>query len=95
MTAFDQAWDLVIKAPRTLEELSHYEEGKCPSCEGTGQQLVTVGTGDTSESKTFNEAMEHSKRNAEQYMSECIACNGTGIPDDEIWGDDGVMEDVE
>jgi len=92
--AFDKAWR-VVKAPRTFEELTHYEEGKCPSCEGTGQQLVTEGTGDTSESTSFAHAKELAGKEASYFMVECVACNGTGVPNDEIWGDDGVMEGFE
>ncbi len=89
--AFDSAWR-VVKTPRTLEEIAHYDEGKCPSCEGTGQQFVTVGSGNTDESTSFAHAKELAGKEASYHMMTCVACNGTGKPDDEIWGDEGEME---
>ena len=89
--SFEKAWSLV-KMPRTLEHLKLYESGKCPSCEGTGQQMVTVGSGDTSQSQSIDEAREMAMRDVEYSMMECVACGGTGVPDDEIWGDEGIME---
>ncbi len=91
MTAFDRAWT-VVKAPRTLEEIAYYEAGKCPSCEGTGQQLVTVGSGNTDGATSFAHAKELAGKDASYHMMTCVACNGTGKPDDEIWGDEGEME---
>jgi hypothetical protein len=82
----------LVKMPRTLEDLKLYESGKCPSCEGTGQQMVTVGSGDTSQSQSIDEAREMAMRDVEYSMMECVACGGTGVPDDEIWGDEGIME---
>jgi hypothetical protein len=92
MSPFDRAWAL-LKMPRTLEEIEHYEAGRCPSCEGTGKQMVTTGSGDTSQSQSIDEAREMAMRDVEYDMMECIACDGTGIPDDEVWGDYGVMEE--
>ena len=92
MSPFDRAWAL-LKMPRTLEEIEHYEAGRCPSCEGTGKQMVTTGSGDTSQSQSIDEAREMAMRDEEYDMMECIACDGTGIPDDEVWGDYGVMEE--
>ena len=91
MTAFERAWSLV-KMPRTLEHLKLYESGKCPSCEGTGKQMVTAGYGDTSQSQSIDEAREMAMRDVDYSMMECVACGGTGVPDDEIWGDEGIME---
>lgn len=92
MNAFDRAWQLV-KMPRTLEDIEHYESGRCPSCEGTGKQMVTIGRGDTSQSQSIDEAREMAMRDVEYSMMECVACGGTGVPDDEIWGDYGIMEE--
>ena len=91
MTAFDKAW-AIAKMPRTLEEITHYEAGRCPSCEGTGQQLITVGSGNTDDSTSFAHARELAGKDTSYHMMECVSCNGTGVPDDEVWGDEGVME---
>ena len=91
MTAFDKAW-AIVKMPRTLEEITHYEAGRCPSCEGTGKQLVTVGSGNTDDSTSFAHARELAGKDTSYHMMECVSCNGTGVPDDEVWGDEGVME---
>ena len=64
---------------RTLEEVKLYENGKCPSCEGYGEQMVTVYDGNV-------------RKNVSYHMQTCVACNGSGMPDKEIWGEMGIME---
>ena len=92
--SFQKAWE-IVKAPRTLEDLTHYEAGRCPSCEGTGEQLVTVASGNTDESTSLPHARELAGKDASYHMMECVACDGTGKPDDEIWGDGGIMDEYD
>jgi len=101
MTAFDRAW-LLVKMPRTLEEIEHYEANRCPSCGGTGQMLVTTNELDPSievDAEDMNDYREKAKNHpkATNIMDtiECVACDGTGIPDDEVWGDEGIMEEFD
>ena len=106
--AFDKAWE-VVKMPRTMEEVMHYEAGRCPSCEGTGKQVVQSsetnattlpavigGTGDLNERiATARELSQTGQIDADLQISmiQCVACDGTGKPDDEVWGDEGIMEE--
>lgn len=108
MTAFDKAWQ-VVKMPRTMEEVMHYEAGRCPSCEGTGKQVVqssevnatnlpTVIGGEDNLDERLATAREMTRTgqidgNLQYSVIPCVACDGTGKPDDDVWGDEGVMEE--
>ena len=108
MTAFDRAW-AVVKMPRTMEEVMHYEAGRCPSCEGTGKQVVPSsegagptlpgvigGTGDLKEWIATARDLSRTggiEADLQITMIPCVACDGTGKPDDEVWGEEGVMEE--
>ena len=97
--AFDKAWE-VVKMPRTMEEVMHYEAGRCPSCEGTGQMMITTNELDPSiefDAEDIDDhrmkARNHPEAVNTMNMIPCVACDGTGKPDDEVWGDEGVMEE--
>ena len=108
MTAFDKAWQ-VVKMPRTMEEVMHYEAGRCPSCEGTGKQVVQssevnatklprVIGGEDNLDERLATAREMTRTgqidgNLQYSVIPCVACDGTGKPDDDVWGDEGVMEE--
>jgi hypothetical protein len=101
MTAFEKAW-AVVKMPRTMEEVMHYEAGRCPSCEGTGQMMIMTNELDPSievDAEDIDDhrmkARNHPEAINNMRMMECVACDGTGKPDDEVWGDEGVMEEEE
>lgn len=74
----------VVKMPRSLEEMQHYEAGRCPQCGGRGAIPVTSTTRYGMGGKTGTPSVN---------VMPCPSCEGSGKPDDEIWGDDGIMEE--
>tara|TARA_R110002020_G_scaffold26498_6_gene85827 strand:- start:7562 stop:7849 length:288 start_codon:yes stop_codon:yes gene_type:complete len=78
---FENAWK-VVKMVRTLEEVRRYEAGRCPQCDGEGTIPISYATrGEDEKRKDFG-----------MSMTRCPTCGGSGKPDEEMWGDDGLVE---
>ena len=80
MSSFDKAWK-IVKMPLSQESSDMFDEGICPQCEGRGEITVSSGTRDG-----FGGKLEDKRIS----VMTCPSCQGTGKPDPEIWGPEGI-----
>mgnify|MGYP003114124141 FL=1 len=78
--SFEKAWK-IVKMPLSQESSDMFDEGICPQCEGRGEITVSSGTRDG-----FGGKLEDKRIS----VMTCPSCQGTGKPDPEIWGPEGI-----